>query len=126
MKTKAIKDFDKFIAEREGAMMQINVFGRICSIPSELPWHYMMKVERMFRTGEPIPGQANIDLVKQILSPEDYEYITGHPEFRASYFWQLIAFAYIYGDEEEKPKEPVFKTEDDVKVEKTQAGSSKK
>lgn len=126
MAAKGVKDFDKFIAEREGAKIQVRIFGRECSVPSELPWYFMMKVERMFRTGESISGEENIALVKQMLSPEDFEYVTTHPEFRASYFWQLIAFVYLHREEPEKPVGPVFKTEDDVKIEKTQAGASKK
>lgn len=126
MANNPVKDFDRFIAEREGAKMQIRIFGRECSIPAELPWHYMMKIERMLKTGQPISGEENAALVKQLLQPDDYEFVTNHPEFRVSYFWRLIAFAYLQPDEPEKPAGPVFKTEDDVRVEKTQAGAAKK
>lgn len=119
-------DFDHFIAERENAKMTIRIFGRDCVVPAELPFDYMLKVERMIREKIPITGEENFALLKQLFSAEDLEFIVHHPEFRASYIWELIAFAWLRVEEEKKPSEPVFKTEDDVKVEETRARSAKK
>jgi len=119
------KDFDRFMAEREDGRMRLRILGRDCEVPRELPWHYMLKVERMLRTGEPVSGEDNIALVRQVLSPEDFEYVTGHPAFRASWFWELIAFAWLRGDAPAQAG-PAFRTEDDLRVERTRAGRSKK
>ena len=62
------KDFDRFMAEREDGRMAVKVLGREISVPRELPWYYMLKVERMLRTGEPIPGEDNIAMLKQVLA----------------------------------------------------------
>ena len=94
------KDFDRFMAEREDGRMRVRILGRDCEVPRELPWHYMLRVERMLRTGEPIDGETNIALMKRLLSEEDYAYVTGHPDFRASWFWEIIAFAWLRGDGE--------------------------
>ena len=40
------KDFDRFMAEREDGRMRLRILGRDCEVPRELPWHYMLKVER--------------------------------------------------------------------------------
>ena len=121
-----VKDFDRFIAEREDKKITVRIFGRDIQVPAELPWHYVMKVERMFREKTPISGEDNANLIRQMLSPDDYKFVTEHPDFRASYFWELIAFTWLRNEEAEKPKTPVFKTEDEVKVEETQKNSSKK
>lgn len=121
-----VKDFDRFIAEREDKKITVRIFGRDIHVPAELPWHYVMKVERMFREKSPISGEDNANLIRQMLSPDDYKFVTEHPDFRASYFWELIAFTWLRNEEAEKPKTPVFKTEDEVKVEETQKNSSKK
>lgn len=121
-----VKDFDRFIAEREDKKITVRIFGRDIQVPAELPWHYVMKVERMFREKSPISGEDNANLIRQMLSPDDYKFVTEHPDFRASYFWELIAFTWLRNEEAEKPKTPVFKTEDEVKVEETQKNSSKK
>lgn len=121
-----VKDFDRFIAEREDKKITVRIFGRDIQVPAELPWHYVMKVERMFREKTPISGEDNANLIRQMLSPDDYKFVTEHPDFRASYFWELIAFTWLRNEEAENPKTPVFKTEDEVKVEETQKNSSKK
>lgn len=121
-----VKDFDRFIAEREDKKITVRIFGRNIQVPAELPWHYVMKVERMFREKSPISGEDNANLIRQMLSPDDYKFVTEHPDFRASYFWELIAFTWLRNEKAEKPKTPVFKTEDEVKVEETQKNSSKK
>ena len=113
-----MKDFDRFLAEREGRGMELRILGRTCAVPAELPWWYMLLVERMLREGEPIPGEVNVRLLKQLLSEEDYAYITGHPEFRASWFWEIIAFGWLRGDDT-PALTPGFRTEDDMKVEAT-------
>lgn len=120
------KDFDRFMAERERGGMRVRILGRDCEVPRELPWHYMLKVERMLQTGEPIPGEDNIALVKRLLLPEDYEYVTGHPDFRASWFWELIAFAWLRGDGEGAASAPGFVTEDDTRVARTREVRPKK
>lgn len=120
----AIKDFDRFIAEKEGAKMTVRILGRDIEVPSELPWHYVMKVERFLKGGEGISGAENIALLKQMLKPEDYEYITNHPEFRASWFWDLIAYTWLRA-EDAPAKEPEFKSEDDVKVEASKPAKKK-
>ena len=119
------KDFDRFMAEREDGRMRVRILGRDCEVPRELPWQYMLKVERMLRTGEPVRGEDNIALVRQVLSKDDYEYVTRHPDFRASWFWELIAFAWLRGDGEDAPR-GTFKSEDDLRVERTRASRSKK
>ena len=119
-------DFDRFLAERERRMVTVRIFGRDCEAPAELPWHYVLKVDAMLHGGPAIPGEDNLAILKQMFSPEDYEFITGHPEFRASYVWELIARTWLRAQEDEPPKGPVFRTEDEVKIEKTQSGSSKK
>ena len=116
------KDFDRFMAEREAPEMCLRILGRDCRVPRELPWSYMLKVERMLRTGEPVGGEDNIALIRQVLSPEDYEYLTHHPSFRASWFWEIIAFGWLRDDETEE--RPGFVTEDDVKVRRTEAGKN--
>ena len=115
------KDFDRFMAEREDGRMRLRILGRDCEVPRELPWHYMLKVERMLRTGEPVSGEDNIALLRQVLAPEDFDYLTRHPSFKASWFWEIIAFAWLRADETEKPG---FVTEDDVKVKSTDAGKN--
>lgn len=112
-----LKDFDRFIAEREGTRMTVRILGRDVTVPAELPWHYVMKVERMLKGGDRISGEENAALLRQMFSPEDYEYITTHPEFRASWFWDLIAFTWLRADDEET--RPQFKSEDDVKTEQS-------
>ena len=119
------RDFDRFMAEREQKPMAVRILGRDCLVPRELPWSYMLKVERMLKTGEPIPGEENIALLKRVLSPEDYAYVTGHPDFRASWFWEIIAFAWLRAEPEGAPKRG-FVTEDDVRVERTRASRPKK
>ena len=115
------KDFDRFMAEREDARMAVKVLGREISVPRELPWYYMLKVDRLVRSGEPISGEDNERLLRQVLSKEDYDYLTGHPSFRASWFWEIIAFGWLRSDETEKPG---FVTEDDVKVKSTDSGKN--
>ena len=117
------RDFDRFMAERGEEKMEIVILGRACEVPRELPWSYMLKVERLLRTGEPIPGEENIALVKRILKPEDYAYVTNHPSFRASWFWELIAWAWLRGDEPRE--ERGFRTEDDLRVARTRAARPK-
>ena len=112
------KDFDRFMAEREDARMAVKVLGREISVPRELPWYYMLKVDRLVRSGEPISGEDNERLLRQVLSKEDYDYLTGHPSFRASWFWEIIAFGWLR-DGDEARAEPVFRTEDDMKVRET-------
>lgn len=114
------KDFDRFMEEREDVKMDIVIFGRHCKVPMELPWDYVLKVERMFRTGESISGQENIDMLKRLLSEEDFEYVTTHPDFRASYFWEIIAYGWLRDDQKDKKSAaPSFRTEDDIKVERS-------
>ena len=110
------KDFDRFMAEKEDEKLCLRILGRNCMVPRELPWSYMLRVERMLRTGEPVSGEENIALLKQVLSPEDFDYLTHHPSFKASWFWEIIAFGWLRSDETEKPG---FVTEDDVKVKST-------
>lgn len=119
-------DFDQFLAEREDRTMIVRVFGRDCEVPVELPWAYVLKVQGMLKGQISISGEENMKLLAQMFAPEDFQYITEHPEFRASYVWELIAYTWMRGDEDKKPKGPVFKTEDDVKIEQTQAGAAKK
>lgn len=123
-----VKDFDRFISEREQISITVRVFGRECKVPSELPWHYVMKVEDLLHKGKTISGEDNFKLLQQMFSKEDYEYITNHPEFRPSYVWELIAFTWLRSTPEDTsgPKTPVFKTEDEVKIEQTRNGAEKK
>lgn len=115
------RDFDRFMAEREDQKICLRILGRDCMVPVELPWSYMLRVERMLQTGEPVRGEENVALLRQVLEPDDYEYLTHHPAFRASWFWEIIAFAWLRDDEAEKP---AFVTEDDVKVRRTEAGKN--
>ena len=117
------KDFDRFMAEREDARMAVKVLGREISVPRELPWYYMLKVDRLVRSGEPISGEDNERLLRQVLSKEDYDYLTGHPSFRASWFWEIIAFTWLRSDEK-KPGDG-FTTEDDERVRRTRDGRGK-
>ena len=117
------KDFDRFMAEREDARMAVKVLGREISVPRELPWYYMLKVDRLVRSGEPISGEDNERLLRQVLSKEDYDYLTGHPSFRASWFWEIIAFTWLRSDEK-KPGDG-FTTEDDERVRQTRDGRGK-
>lgn len=115
------RDFDRFMAEREDQKICLRILGRDCMVPVELPWSYMLRVERMLQTGEAVSGEENIALLRQVLSPEDFDYLTRHPSFKASWFWEIIAFAWLRDDEAEKP---AFVTEDDVKVRRTEAGKN--
>ena len=118
-------DFDRFIAERENEKMEVTLFGRKCLLPTELPWHYVMKIERMVRLGEPISGAENREMLSQLLTPEDFTYVTGHERFRASYFWEIIAECYL---REGKPGNGEFVCEDEVKIRQTaskKAGSAR-
>ena len=117
------KDFDRFMAEREDARMAVKVLGREISVPRELPWYYMLKVDRLVRSGGPISGEDNEKLLRQVLSKEDYDYLTGHPSFRASWFWEIIAFTWLRSDEK-KPGDG-FTTEDDERVRRTRDGRGK-
>ena len=119
-----MKDFDRFMAERGGRSMKLRVLGRVIDVPSELPWWYVMKVERLLKEGVPIPGEENAALLRQLLQAEDYEYVVHHPEFRASWFWEIIAFGWLR-DEGEAPAKPGFRTEDDVKVARTREDAAK-
>ena len=119
------KDFDRYLAEREDSKMTLHIFGRDCLVPRELPFSYTLKVERMLRGGEPITGKENMELLKRLLTEDDYEYVTTHPEFRASYFWEIIAFGWLRQDKPQK-KQGEFRTEDDVRVEASRAGAAKK
>ncbi len=121
-------DFDRFLAERERRMLTVRIFGRDCQVPAELPWHYVLKVDAMLRGGPNISGADNLAILRQMFSPEDYAFITGHPDFRASYVWELIARTWLRaGDgEPEAGGAPVFRTEDDVKIERTRVQSPKK
>ena len=120
------KDFDRFMAERAGDRMTVRILGRDCRVPRELPWHYMLRVERMIRTGDPIPGEENMAMLRRMLLPEDYEYVTSHPDFRASWFWEIIAFAWLRADEGPSARDGGFQCEDDVRVERTREDRPKK
>ena len=129
------RDFDRFMAEREDEKLCLRILGRDCMVPRELPWVYMLKVELMLRTGEPIPGEDNVALVRRVLSKEDFEYVTGHPDFRASWFWELIAFAWLRAGEPDSGRAdaggpdsggPVFRNEDDVRAAQTRASRRKR
>ncbi len=120
----SVKDFDRFLAEREPRGMALRILGRECRVPSELPWWYVMKVERMLREGEPISGEENARLLEQLMTAEDFAYVTGHPEFRASWFWEIIAFGWLRGEAPEAAK-PGFQTEDDLRVRETREGAEK-
>ena len=115
------RDFDRFMAEREDEKLCLRILGRDCMVPRELPWSYMLRVERMLQTGEAVSGEDNIALLRQVLAPEDFDYLTRHPSFKASWFWEIIAFAWLRADEAEKPG---FVTEDDVKIKSTDAGKN--
>ena len=119
-------DFDCFLAEREGREITVRVFGRDCRVPAELPWHYVLKVDAMLHGGAGIPGADNFALLKQMFRPEDFAFITGHPEFRASYVWELIARIWLRAGEEEKAEAPAFKTEDEVRIAETRESGAKK
>lgn len=118
-------DFDQFLAEREEKTMVVTIFGRDCEVPVELPWAYVLKVQGMLKGQLPISGEENMALLQQMFKPDDFKFIVENPKFKASHIWELIAFTWMRA-EDEKPNEPVFKTEDDVKVEQTQANSAKK
>ena len=50
-----------------------------------------------------------------------------HPEFRASYVRELIARTWLRADAQDSAEPgPVFRTEDDVKIEKTRENAGKK
>ena len=118
-------DFDRFIAEREKEKIEVKLFGRRCLLPSELPWHYVMKIQRMVQLGEPISGEENRKMLAELLSPPDFAYVTGHSRFRASYFWEIIAQCYLRDNE---PDDGEFVCEDEVKVRQTaskKAGSAR-
>ncbi len=119
-------DFDRFLAEREDRTMTVRVFGRDCEVPVELPWVYVLKIQEMLSGKIQISGEENMKLLQQMFSRDDFEFIVSHPEFRYSYVWELIAYTWLRADAPEKPSEPVFRTEDDIKVEQTQAGAKKK
>ena len=119
-----IKDFDRFLREREGGGMRLKVLGREIEAPSELPWWYVLKVERLLKAGTPISGEENAALLRQLLKEEDYDYIVHHPEFRASWFWEIIAFGWLRGGEA-RDGAPEFRTEDELKVEQTREGRGK-
>ena len=114
-----------YLAEREDSKMTLHIFGRDCLVPRELPFSYTLKVERMLRGGEPITGKENMELLKRLLTEDDYEYVTTHPEFRASYFWEIIASGWLRQDKPQK-KQGEFKTEDDLRVEASKVDAAKK
>ena len=119
-------DFDRFLAERERRELTVRIFGRDCRVPLELPWHYVLKVDAMLHGGPAVSGAENVALLKRMFAPEDYEFITGHPDFRASYIWELIARTWLRAGEAPSRKEPAFRTEDEVKIERTRAAAPKK
>ena len=119
-------DFDRFLAEREQRMTTVRIFGRECRVPAELPWHYVLKVDAMLHGGPAVPGEDNLAILKQMFAPEDYDFITNHPDFRAAYVWELIARTWLRAGEEEENRGPEFRTEDDVRIEKTREGAGKK
>lgn len=120
----SVKDFDRFLAERGGRTMKLRILGREIAVPAELPWWYVMKVERLLKEGTPIPGEENAALLRQLLRTEDYEYVVGHPEFRASWFWEIIAFGWLR-DSDEGAVETGFRTEDDLRVAATREDAAK-
>ena len=120
-------DFDRFLAERERRMTTVRIFGRDCRAPAELPWHYVLKVDAMLHGGPAVPGEDNLAILRQMFAPEDYDYITQHPEFRASYVWELIARTWLRDEDDAvTEKGPVFRTEDEVKIKKTRDSAPKK
>ena len=120
-------DFDRFLAERERRMISVRIFGRECEVPAELPWHYVLKVDGMLRGGPAVSGGDNLEILKQMFSPEDFAFITGHSEFRASYVWELIARVWLREDGDvDAKKGPVFRTEDELRIERTRDGAKKK
>ena len=120
-------DFDRFLAEREKRMTTVRIFGRDCKVPAELPWHYVLKVDAMIHGGPAVRGEENLAILKRMFGPEDYAFITQHSEFCASYVWELIAQTWLRaGEDAPRDEGSEFKTEDDVKIEKTREGSGKK
>ena len=110
----SLKDFDRFMAEREGREKRLRILGREIAVPVELPWWYVMKVERMLKEGGSISGEENIALLRQLMKPEDYRYVTEHREFRASWFWEIIAFGWLRDDAGDDAEGPRFRAEDDA------------
>lgn len=121
----AIRDFDQFLAEKEDRRMRVRIFGRDCEVPLELPYYYVLKIEAMVKEGRNIQGDENMTLLRQMFQPEDFAFITQHPQFKASTVWELIAYTWL-NESQETAKEPQFKTEDDLKIAQTQGGSKKK
>ena len=120
-------DFDRFLAEREQRMITVHIFGRDCRVPAELPWHYVLKVDAMLHGGEAVAGAENLAILERMFAAEDYAFITQHPNFCASYVWELIARTWLRVEGDEfGDKGPVFRTEDDVKIEKTKENAGKK
>ena len=72
-----------------------------------------------------MPGEENAALLRQLLKEEDYDYIVYHPEFRASWFWEIIAFGWLR-EEPGAEESAAFRREDDLPVEKAQAARPKK
>ena len=102
-------NFDRFMAERDGEMLTVRALGRDLRVKKELPWWYVMKLDRLLHDETPISGEENAALLKQMLDADDYAYLINHPEFRGSWFWELLAFIWLRGDGEAA----VFTTEDD-------------
>lgn len=122
------KNWDRFAAEREKKEIEVTIYGRKITVPAELPWYYVMKVQATLNgDSEGITPDENRQLVKDMLKPDDYEFITNHPDFKAATFFDFIAFVWLNNDDEdeEESKEPKFETEDDVKVAETQNAKPK-
>ena len=120
-------DFDRFLAERGQRMITVRIFGRDCRVPAELPWYYVLKVDAMLHGGPAVPGEDNLAILERMFAPEDYAFIVGHPEFRASHVWELIARTWLSAEEDAPERGgPVFRTEDEVKIERTRDGGPKK
>ena len=84
----SVKDFDRFLREREGRGMRIRVLGRELEAPSELPWWYVMKVERLLKTGAPISGEENAALLRQLLKQHRKQQTKLRHLLRAFRVWQ--------------------------------------
>ena len=69
-------------------------------------------------------GETNYALLKQLLSEDDFAYVTGHPEFRMRNVWDIIVFAWLTPDDSEE-KTAGFVSEDEVRVKKSRRASKK-
>lgn len=118
-------DFDKFLSEREKETKTVKIFGRKCKVLADLPFIYMMKAIALSKEGKRPTATMNLDVLKHMFAPDDFEYISTHFEFTLPAIRAIIEKIWMSDDEEES-NEPEEITEDDLAIQNSGIKKPKK